>query len=104
MHLPPQVPGTWYEIHLHSGDFNVEGFSLPGLPFVVVGHNQRIAWGFTNLNPDVQDLMIENFNSASEYETPTGWRKAEVQHAVIDLKTRPHLPFSVPLNPPCPTL
>jgi penicillin amidase len=58
MHLPHGVPGTWYEVHLHAGDFNVEGFSLPGLPFVVVGHNQNIAWGFTNLNPDVHCRRI----------------------------------------------
>jgi penicillin amidase len=64
MHLPHRVPGVWYEVQLHSGDFNIEGFSLPGLPFISVGHNQRIAWGFTNLNPDVQDLFIENFNAA----------------------------------------
>ncbi|HET6844057.1 MAG TPA: penicillin acylase family protein [Candidatus Angelobacter sp.] len=98
MHLPHRVPGTWYEIQLHSGDFNVEGFSLPGLPFVVVGHNQRIAWGFTNLNPDVQDLMIENFNSAGEYETPTGWQKAEVQHEVIHVKNSSDVAFDVVLT------
>ncbi len=86
MHLPHQVPGTWYEIHLHSGDFNVEGFSLPGLPFVTVGHNQRIAWGYTNLNPDVQDLMIENFNSSGEYETPQGFKKSKVVHEIIHVK------------------
>jgi penicillin G amidase len=86
MHLPHQLPGTWYEIQLHSGDFNVEGFSLPGVPFVTVGHNQRIAWGYTNLNPDVQDLMIENFNAAGEYETPTGFKKSEVAHEVIHVK------------------
>jgi len=98
MHLPHRVPGTWYEIQMHSGDFNVEGFSLPGLPFVVVGHNQRIAWGFTNLNPDVQDLMIENFNSAGEYETPTGWQKAEVQHEVIHVKNSADVFFDVILT------
>ena len=75
MHLPHRVPGVWYEVQLHSGDFNVEGFSLPGVPFITVGHNQHIAWGFTNLNPDVQDLFIENLNAAGEYQTPTGWQK-----------------------------
>lgn len=86
MHLPHQIPGVWYEIQLHSGQFNVEGFSLPGMPFVIVGHNQRIAWGFTNLNPDVQDLFIENFNSSGEYQAPTGWEKPEVDHEVIHVK------------------
>src|SRR5262249_26184791 len=78
-----------------SGDFNVEGFSLPGLPFISVGHNQRIAWGFTNLNPDVQDLFIENFNASSEYQTPTGWQKPEIDHQTIPVKGQPDATFDV---------
>jgi penicillin G amidase len=95
MHLPHRVPGVWYELQLHSGDFNIEGFSLPGVPFISVGHNQRIAWGFTNLNPDVQDLFIENFNSAGEYQTPTGWQKPEIDHQIIHVKGRPDVPLDV---------
>jgi penicillin G amidase len=86
MHLPHREPGVWYEVQLHCGDFNVEGFSLPGVPFVIVGHNQRIAWGFTNLNPDVQDLFVENFNAAGEYQTPEGWEKPETHHETIYVK------------------
>jgi penicillin amidase len=95
MHLPHHEPGVWYEVHLDSGDFNVEGFSLPGLPLVVVGHNQRIAWGFTNLNPDVQDLFVENFNSAGQYQTPTGWQKPEIVHETIHVKDSQDVPFDV---------
>ncbi|MBZ5532530.1 MAG: penicillin acylase family protein [Acidobacteriia bacterium] len=95
MHLPHRVPGVWYELQLHSGDFNMEGFSLPGLPFISVGHNQRIAWGFTNLNPDVQDLFIENFNAAGEYQTPTGWQKPEIDHQIIHVKGQPDVGFDV---------
>jgi len=95
MHLPHRVPGVWYELQLHSGDFNIEGFSLPGVPFISVGHNQRIAWGFTNLNPDVQDLFIENFNSTGEYQTPTGWQKPEIDHQIIHVKGQPDVAFDV---------
>jgi penicillin amidase len=95
MHLGHQLPGVWYEVQLHSGDFNVAGVSLPGLPFVVVGHNQRIAWGFTNLNPDVQDLFIEEFNSSGEYQTPTGWQKPEIDHQVIHVKGQPDVTLDV---------
>ncbi|HLJ30103.1 MAG TPA: penicillin acylase family protein [Candidatus Angelobacter sp.] len=95
MHLPHQLPGVWYEIQLHSGEFNVTGFSLPGVPFVIVGHNQRIAWGFTNLNPDVQDLFVEDFNSEGEYQTPTGWQKPEVSHEVIHVKDKPDVTLDV---------
>jgi penicillin amidase len=95
MHLPHRVPGVWYELQLHSGEFNVEGFTLPGMPLVVVGHNQRIAWGFTNLNPDVQDLFVENFNDAGEYQTPRGWQKPEIDHEVIHVKGEPDVGLDV---------
>jgi penicillin G amidase len=98
MHLPHNLPGTWFEVHLHSGEFNVEGFSLPGIPMVVVGHNQRIAWGFTNLNPDVQDLFIENFNGAGEYQTPNGWEKPQVVHEIIHVKDAADVPFDVTIT------
>src|SRR5215469_3406765 len=62
MHLEPSLPGTWYMTHVQGGALNVAGVALPGTPGVVVGHNQRIAWGFTNLGFDVQDLYIEKFN------------------------------------------
>jgi penicillin G amidase len=95
MHLPHRVPGVWYEAHLHSGDFNVEGFTLPGVPYVIVGHNQRIAWGFTNLNPDVQDLFVENFKAQGEYETPGSLQKPERQHETIHVKGKPDVSFDV---------
>ncbi len=89
----------WYEAHLHAAGFNVEGFTLPGMPFVIVGHNQRIAWGYTNLNPDVQDLFIEKFNAAGEYQTPSGWQKPEVFHETIHVKGAPDVPFDVQCHP-----
>jgi len=86
MHLPHQIPNTWYEAHLTCGDYDVAGVTLPGAPWVIVGHNRRIAWGFTNLGPDVEDVYVENFNAAGEYQTPAGWRKPEVRHEVIHVK------------------
>src|SRR5258705_3687053 len=70
MHLGHQMPNLWYEAHLRSGGYDVVGVTLPGMPFVVVGHNQRIAWGFTNVEPTVQDLYVEAFNAAGQYQTP----------------------------------
>ena len=57
-----------------------------GIPFVVVGHNQRIAWGFTNVGPAVTDLYVENFNADDEYQAPDGWKKAEHRQEVIHVK------------------
>lgn len=86
IHLPHRIPNTWYEAHLTCGDFDVAGVTLPGAPWVVVGHNRRIAWGFTNVGPDVEDVFVENFNGQGEYQTPEGWRKPEVRHEVIRVK------------------
>ncbi len=55
-HLAPQLPSIWYEMWLEGGAFSVAGVTLPGAPGVIIGQNQSIAWGLTNVNPDVQDL------------------------------------------------
>jgi penicillin amidase len=86
MHLPHRIPNTWYEAHLTCGDFDVAGVTLPGAPWVIVGHNRRIAWGFTNVGPDVEDVFVENFNAQGEYQTPQGWQKPEVRHEIIHVK------------------
>ena len=89
MHLQHQMPNLWYEVHLKSGDFNVVGVSLPGLPYVIVGHNQRIAWGFTNVGPNAEDVYIETFNDKGQYLTPKGWRDPEHRSEVIHVKGKP---------------
>ena len=61
-HLPFSIPSLWHQIHLKGGELNVSGVTLPGLPGVLIGHNQSIAWGITNLRFDSQDLYIENFD------------------------------------------
>lgn len=86
MHLPHQMPNLWYEVHLTSGVFDVAGVSLPGVPFVIVGHNQRIAWGFTNVGPAVTDLYIENFNQQGQYQAPDGWKDPEHRSEIIRVR------------------
>lgn len=61
-HLSPSLPGIWTMVHLEAPGLDVAGVALPGVPGVVVGHNQRIAWGITNLHYDVQDLYIEKID------------------------------------------
>ena len=95
MHLHHQIPNVWYEAHLTAGDFDVAGVTLPGLPFVIAGHNRRIAWGFTNLGPDVEDIYIEHFNSGGEYQTPSGWREPERRREVIHVKGGRDVVFDV---------
>lgn len=65
MHLEWSMPGIWYMAHLTAPGLNVSGVSLPGVPGVIAGHNDRIAWGITNLHYDVQDLYLEKFDDRS---------------------------------------
>jgi penicillin G amidase len=103
MHLGLRIPNTWYEAQLEiraqagQPGFDVAGFTLPGLPFVLVGHNQRIAWGFTNLVPDVEDVFIENV-WAGEYQTPDGWKPLEKRQEVIHVKGQPDVALEVMLT------
>jgi penicillin amidase len=81
MHLSEQMPSIWYEVGLHCTPkgpdcpYNVVGFSFAGAPGVIVGHNDRIAWGFTNVGPDVLDLYIEKINpdNPNQYEVNGQW-------------------------------
>jgi penicillin amidase len=62
-HLEFSLPSTWYQVHLQAPGLDVIGVSLPGVPAVIIGHNQRIAWGVTNLGFDVEDLYIERLDA-----------------------------------------
>ena len=95
MHLGHQMPNLWYEAHLKSGDLDVAGVTLPGYPYVFVGHNRRVAWGFTNVGPTVQDLYVETFNDTGEYLTPDGWKKPDVRSEVIHVKGKPDVTITV---------
>jgi penicillin amidase len=95
MHLGHQMPNLWYEAHLHSGTLDVAGVTLPGMPYVIVGHNQRIAWGFTNVGPTVTDVFIENFNQQGAYQTPNGWVQPEHRLEVIHVKGKPDVNVDV---------
>ena len=95
MHLGHQMPNLWYEAHLHAGPLDVAGVTLPGMPYVIVGHNQRIAWGFTNVGPTVADAFVENFNGQGEYQTPRGWQQPQHRAEVIHVKGKPDVVLDV---------
>jgi penicillin amidase len=90
-HLDLTIPSIWYEIHLTAPGWNVQGFTLPGAPMVIIGHNDCIAWGFTNNGADVQDLYIETFNPASpdEYRVNGAWVKSQIIDETIHIKSQP---------------
>ena len=87
-HLGLNAPALWYFAHLSAPGLDVIGATLPGLPTVVLGRNQRIAWGFTNTGPDTQDLYLERIDSAdaSRYATPDGSASFVVRNETIRVK------------------
>ena len=87
-HLGHRVPSVWYMIHLKAPGVNVSGVSLPGLPLVVIGHNERIAWGMTNTGPDVQDLYVERFNpqDPKQYWHVNEWVQVEEREETIKIR------------------
>ena len=92
-HLRLGAPAIWYLAHLAleqpgAGVVNVVGATLPGLPLVVLGRSDTLAWGFTNTGPDVQDLFIERINpdNPKEYLTPEGWRPFVAEPMAIAVK------------------
>jgi penicillin amidase len=95
MHLEHQMPNLWFAAHLKSGTFDVAGITLPGVPFVIVGHNARIGWGFTNVGPSVEDDFIEEFNAQGQYKTPKGWVDAQHRQEVIHVKGKPDVVLDV---------
>ncbi len=87
-HLPASAPSIWHMAHLRAPGLNVAGVTAPGAPGIIIGHNEQIAWGATNLAPDVQDLYLEKFSPDKKnfYETPAGLREAEVRREEIKVR------------------
>jgi penicillin G amidase len=98
-HLGIQMPSIWYEVGLHqtdadgkqldsAGAFQVRGFSFPGFPGVVIGHNSRIAWGVGDFTDDVQDFYLERINpeNPNQYEVNGTWKDMQLVHERIDIQ------------------
>lgn len=96
-HLKLTTPALWYFARLEAPGLKVAGATMPGLPLVVLGQNEHVAWGFTNTNPDVQDLYLERLNpdDASQVQTPDGWAPLETRDEIIRVKGRPDVPVTV---------
>lgn len=95
-HLEWAFPGPWYSVHVKTPQINVIGFSLPGLPAVVIGHNERIAWGITNLHFDVQDMYAERIDlNTGRYAYKNQLEQARLERETIRIKGRP--PVELPI-------
>jgi len=92
-HLGIQMPSIWYQVGLHCVEvnddcqYNVAGFSFASVPGVIIGHNENIAWGFTNLGPDVMDLYIEKVNpkNPNQYEVNGEWVDFEIIEETVNV-------------------
>lgn len=87
-HLGLQAPALWYLAQISTPAGNVVGGTLPGVPFVVLGRTDSVAWGFTTTNGDTQDLFVEKIapGDPDSYMTPAGKAKFEVREEVIRVR------------------
>jgi penicillin amidase len=101
MHLPLTEPNIWYMADLsapgvNGGGFHAAGVTLPGFPFVIAGHNEHVAWGFTALYADVQDLYDEKLDGKGNYQAADGsWKPLAIDHEVIAVRGGKDVAFDV---------
>lgn len=96
-HLGLSTPAIWYQMHLESPEQNVSGVIFAGIPGIILGHNEEVAWGVTNVGPDVQDLYIEtpNPDDRTQFLYEGDWKQAEVRNSPIKVKGQEDVPFEV---------
>jgi penicillin amidase len=93
-HLMVQMPAIWMEMHLSCPEFDVAGVSLPGLPGIAIGHNRRIAWGFTNTQADVADVYVERLSrdgKTYEYKGAQKPVKKRLEKIFVRGETKPRI-------------
>jgi penicillin amidase len=89
MHLTLNSPGIWMQVHqVVPGKLNVTGVLLPGEPFIIAGHNDKIAWGMTNMVVDAIDLYLEKVNpdDQDQYLFNGEWHNMSVREEKILVK------------------
>jgi len=92
MHLGLTEPNIWFMADLSAPGYHAAGVTLPGMPFVIAGHNEHVAWGFTALYADVQDLYVEkldgrgNYYQAADGASGGAWKPLAVDHEVIHVR------------------
>ncbi|MGZ5154375.1 MAG: penicillin acylase family protein, partial [Burkholderiales bacterium] len=79
--------------------FHAAGVTLPGMPFIVAGHNEHVAWGFTALYGDAQDLYIEKLDGKGNFQVADGnWKPLNVDHETIHVRSRKDFAYDVRLT------
>ena len=96
-HLRFRTPALWYLATIDTPGRSLAGATVPGVPFMVLGQNSHIAWGFTSAETDVQDLYVEKLDTSerSRYRTPEGNRRFVERTEIIRVRDRPDVRFTV---------
>lgn len=99
-HLSLSTPSIWYQMHLQAPTVNVSGVIFAGIPGIILGHNEHVAWGVTNTGPDVQDLYIEkrNPNNKHQFLYNGKWEDATVVKEPIKVKGGKTIPYEVTIT------
>ncbi|MEB6549973.1 penicillin acylase family protein [Heyndrickxia sporothermodurans] len=99
-HLGLNSPSIWYQMQLKAPTVNVSGVIFAGVPGIILGHNEEIAWGVTNTGPDVQDLYIEKRNpkEKNQFLYNKKWENAEVIKEPIKVKDRKTIDYEVTIT------
>ena len=88
-HLEPSMPAIWYELELIAPGLHVAGLALPGVPLVLLGHNEHLAWGMTTVTADTQDIFVEELDASGQaVQRPNGWERVQVRSESIPVKDR----------------
>jgi len=96
-HLGLATPSVWYQMHLKAPTVNVSGVIFAGIPGIILGHNENIAWGVTNTGPDVQDLYIEKRNpeNDSQFLYKEEWEQAIIINEQIKVKNEESIDYTI---------
>lgn len=95
IHIGLTMPSIWHAVGLHGGRFDVIGFTLPGVPGVITGHNADIAWGLTNLGSDSEDYYIERLDDVrkpTQYLYDDQWLDLEHVQETIEVRGKDPVP------------
>ena len=86
-HLAFNAPNLWYPARIETPTLTLTGVTVPGVPFHILGHNGRIAWGMTTTYADTQDLFVETLSDdGRQYKTPEGWKNITVIPETIGVR------------------
>ncbi len=96
-HLGLSTPSIWYQTHLKSPNYNVSGVIFAGVPGIILGHNEHVAWGVTNVGPDVQQLYLErrHEDDPTQFEYDGEWYEADVITETIEVDGQDPIEYEI---------